>query len=60
MGRRSVLVDTVKFGQPMLGIYPEALDGIDVVGAKSKPIVAVMDAMMAFSVLLFTYGITFV
>jgi hypothetical protein len=60
MERKSVLVDAVKFGQPMLGVSPEALDAIDAVGTKSKLIVAVMDAMMAFSVLLFTSGITFV
>jgi hypothetical protein len=30
----------------MLDVSPEALDAIDVVGAKSKLMVAVMDAMM--------------
>ena len=60
MERKSVLVDAVKFGQPLPGVSLEALDTIDVVGVKSKLIVAVMDALMAFSVLLFTSGITFV
>jgi len=46
MEGKSISIDAVKFGQPMLGVSSEALDAIDVIGAKSKLVISVIDAMM--------------
>jgi len=47
MQRKGTSVDAVKLRQAMLCVFPEALNAIDVVGAMSKFIVAVVDSMMS-------------